>query len=81
METNPYIKVAAPDSAETMNTQTHTHPQPIISFSILWQRCLELARQGRQEELRAMLQRHGVEKLTELPKEKYEEVLMEVEKW
>lgn len=79
METNPDTKTAL--SQDTVPTETQTNPQPIISFSILWQRCLELARQGRQEELRAMLQRHGVGKFTELPKDKYREVLTEVEKW
>lgn len=52
-----------------------------VSFPMIWQRCLELARQGRQEDLRGMLRRYGVERLTELPREKYEEVLKELERW
>lgn len=52
-----------------------------VTFTMLWERLIELARDGRQECIRALLGRYGVRKLTELPKEKYNEVFMEVEKW
>lgn len=81
MDRKTDVKAAVLENAEAADTKNCDQASDDVSFKMLWQRCLELARQGRQEDLRAMLRRHGVERLTELPEEKYVEVLREVEKW
>jgi hypothetical protein len=52
-----------------------------VTFMMLRERLIELARDGRRESIRVLLGRYGVGKLSELPKEKYGEVYMEVGKW
>lgn len=52
-----------------------------VTFEMLRDRLIELARDGKREMVRALLNRHGVRLLTELPGEKYDEVFMEVIKW
>jgi uncharacterized protein with von Willebrand factor type A (vWA) domain len=81
MEKQSDVKAASQESAVTMDENDHGQALAEISFQKLWQRCLELARQGRHEDLRAMLMGHGVKRLTELPEEKYEEVFKELERW
>jgi hypothetical protein len=51
-----------------------------VTFDMLRTRCIELARKGKREHVIALLDRYGVKLLTELPKEKYSEVYMEVKK-
>lgn len=49
-------KAAALESAETIETQNHGQALADVSFPMLWQRGLELARQCRQEDLRGNAQ-------------------------
>lgn len=52
-----------------------------VTFERLRDKLIELSRDGKRENIRALLDRYKVKLLTELPKEKYREVYMEVEKW
>lgn len=70
------------ETPKTTSSQgTQNQEQGFISFEKLQSKLIELSRSGRQEQIKAMLNRYGVKRLTQLPRERYEEVLMEVEKW
>jgi hypothetical protein len=66
-----------------LKTQREGQPQnqSPITFTQLQSKLIELSRCGMQPSIRAMLNYYGVKKLSELPKEKYEELYREVSKW
>lgn len=65
--------------------QSTNNPIPMtnspVTFEQLQSKLIALSRSGRQESIKAMLNYYGVKKLSELPKEKYEEMYEEVCKW
>lgn len=66
---------------EAKKTEKQVQATHDVTFEMLRDRLIELARDGKRENIRALLDRYGVRLLTELPREKYGEVYVEVEKW
>lgn len=66
---------------EVKDTNKQVQATSEVTFEMLRDRLIELARDGKREMIRVLLDKHGVRLLTELPREKYGEVYMEVEKW
>lgn len=68
-----------PDLKTQMEGQPQNQSQ--VTFNQLQSKLIELSRCGMQLSIRAMLNYYGVKKLSELPKEKYEELYREVCTW
>lgn len=66
---------------QAKETENQGQAKNEVTFEMLRDRLIELARDGKRGMVRALLNRHGVRLLTELPGEKYGEVFMEVIKW
>lgn len=64
-------------------TQEEGQPQnqSPITFTQLQTKLIDLSRCGMQSSIRAVLNYYGVKKLSELPKEKYEDLYREVCTW
>jgi hypothetical protein len=66
-----------------MKTRPQAHPQqsPPISLETLRTKLIDLSRNGKQPQIKALINSFGVNKLTDIPASKHEEMLAEVEKW
>lgn len=53
---------------------------PPIKLEDLRKRLVTLSNDGRREQIRALIEKYGATKLTEVPEEKYEELLREAER-
>jgi hypothetical protein len=81
-EMNKTIKTEA---APMDKTKPHSQDQPnqpsSISLETLRTKLIDLSRNGKQPQIKALINSFGVKKLTDIPESKYEEILVEVEKW
>lgn len=66
------------DEAKT-ETKTETAPKDEIKLETVRAKLAELSRDGKQAEAKKLLETFGVKKLTDLPSEKYPEILKAAE--
>ncbi|MFS1519650.1 hypothetical protein V1503_24805 [Bacillus sp. SCS-151] len=70
--------VKKPDPAPEEDPKTEEE-QPKVTLEVVRAKLSDISQSGKQEEVKALLTSYGVKKLTQLPKEKYAELLQKAE--
>lgn len=65
----------------TNKMKPQPHQSLPITLETLRTKLIDLSRNGKQPQIKALINSYGVNKLTDIPESKYEEMLAEVEKW
>ena len=73
------VTKTAKNVTDDAKTETKTAKAPTFTLEQVRAKLADLARSGKQAEVKALLGKFGVKKLTEVPAEKYPELMKEAE--
>lgn len=75
----PFAKEAEPEDSASDKAKSEAEPKKEISLEMVRAKLAALMQSGKQAEVKALLQKHGGEKLSDIPKDNYQALLEEAE--
>ena len=69
-----------PKTEEVKTEEVKTEDTPKITLEVVRAKLAALSQSGKQSEVKALIKKFGAAKLTEIPKDKFPEILKEAEK-